>query len=185
MAARRPRPAAATRAHVLDVAHQLFYWHGIRATGVDAIAKAADVAPTTLYRLFESKDDLVGAYVERAAAAYRDWFEDALGPAEDPARVRILRLFDALQEQVQPEHCRGCPFLMALGELPDPDHPGHQHAVELKAWVRKRFRELAGERQLGDQLMLVFEGVYATTQSLTVTGPPRGATQLVAALLPG
>ena len=32
--------------------------------------------------------------------------------------------------------------------------------------------------------MLVFEGVYATAQSLTATGPPRAATDLVADLLP-
>ena len=32
----------------------------------DQVAAAAEVAPTTLYRLFGSKDGLVGAYVERA-----------------------------------------------------------------------------------------------------------------------
>jgi AcrR family transcriptional regulator len=194
MPTRRPKPAAATRTHVLDVAHELFYWQGIRATGVDTIAKAAEVAPTTLYRLFDSKDDLVAAYVERAAADYREWFDDALGPADDPARVRVLRLFRELHRQVQPEQCRGCPFLMALGELPDPDHPGHRHAVELKEWVRTRFAQLARElpgtssaaaaRRLGDQLMLVFEGVYATAQSMTATGPPRAAARMVAELLP-
>jgi AcrR family transcriptional regulator len=190
----RSRTSATTRAHILDVAHELFYWHGIRATGVDAIAKAADVAPTTLYRLFDSKDELVGAYVERAADLYREWFEEALGPVEDPARVRILRLFAALQQQVRPEQCRGCPFLMALSELPDPDHPGHRYAVELKQWVRKRFTRLARElpgtpsasaaRKLGDQLMLVFEGVYASAQALTASGPPRAAVRMVDDLLP-
>lgn len=60
-----PRSAADTREHVLEVARELFYWHGIRATGVDRIATEADVSPTTLYRLFTSKDDLVAAYVER------------------------------------------------------------------------------------------------------------------------
>ena len=55
----RPRRTAAeTREHVLAVAHELFYWHGIRATGVDAIAAEAKVTPATLYRLFASKDDL-------------------------------------------------------------------------------------------------------------------------------
>jgi hypothetical protein len=91
--------------------------------------------------------------------------------------VRIRRLFEALGEQVQPERCRGCPFLMALGELPDPGHPGHRQAVALKDWVRGRFRELAGDR--GDAIMLVFEGVYASRQALTAAGPARAAGRLV------
>jgi hypothetical protein len=95
--------------------------------------------------------------------------------------VRIRRLFDALDDQVQPDRCRGCPFLMALSELPDPDHPGHRHAAALKAWVRERFRELAGAR--GDAVTLVFEGVYASTQALTATGPARAAGRLVDDLL--
>ena len=31
------------------------------------------MAPTTLYRLFASKDDLVAAYVEHADQGYREW----------------------------------------------------------------------------------------------------------------
>jgi AcrR family transcriptional regulator len=61
------RSAAQTREHVLGVAHELFYWHGIRATGVDRVAAEAAVAPTTLYRLFASKDDLIAAYIARAS----------------------------------------------------------------------------------------------------------------------
>src|SRR5690242_11999150 len=72
---RMPRSSAETREHVLGVAHELFYWHGIRATGVDRVAVAAGVAPTTLYRLFASKDDLIGAYIERADGLYREWFD--------------------------------------------------------------------------------------------------------------
>jgi AcrR family transcriptional regulator len=178
---RRPgagrRPSAETREHVLDVAHGLFYWHGIRATGVDAIARAAGVAPTILYRLFGSKDGLIAAYVERAAAGYRQWFDDAAGPDGD-----VLALFDALEIQLQPENCRGCPFLMALAELPDPAHPAHGHAVAVKAWVRGRFRELT-DMETGDRLALVFEGAYASTQALGVTGPAAGARDLAGAIM--
>src|SRR5262249_13187873 len=53
---RRRRSSAEMREHVLDVTHPLFYWEGIRAVGVDRIADEAGIAPTTLYRLFESKD---------------------------------------------------------------------------------------------------------------------------------
>src|SRR3954463_13314738 len=90
-----PRPrrtAAQTREHVLAVAHELFYWHGIRATGVDAIAAAAGVAPTTLYRLFASKDDLIAAYIERADRLYRQWMTEATAAGVGPPRERILAL---------------------------------------------------------------------------------------------
>jgi AcrR family transcriptional regulator len=69
---RTRRTAAQTREHVLAIANELFYWHGIRATGIDAVAAEAGVAPTTLYRLFASKDDLIAAYVERADRLYRE-----------------------------------------------------------------------------------------------------------------
>jgi len=68
------RTAEETRAHVLGVARDLFYRQGIRATGVDEVAAKAGVAPTTLYRVFSSKDDLVGAYVERVDQDFRDLF---------------------------------------------------------------------------------------------------------------
>jgi AcrR family transcriptional regulator len=49
------------RARILAVAGDLFYRHGIRAVGVDAIAEAAGTNKMTLYRHFGSKDDLVAA----------------------------------------------------------------------------------------------------------------------------
>ncbi len=181
------RSAAEAREHVLDVAHELFYWVGIRATGVDRVAADAGVAPTALYRLFPSKDSLVTAYIERAEQRYQQWFDEVTLADGRSAAARILALFDALTEQVRPERCRGCPFLMTLTEFPDPKHPAHQCAVRLKEWVRSRLRRLAKEhgdgRLLGDHLVLLFEGVYATAQSLGADGPAKRARQLVANLL--
>jgi AcrR family transcriptional regulator len=181
------RTAKETREHILAVAHDLFYWHSIKGTGVDTIAAEAGVAPTTLYRLFASKDDLVAAYIERASRHYRQWFSDAT--AEGSPADRIRSLFDALIEQVQPEHCRGCPFLMAIAELPDASARAHTLAIDTKAWVRKQLGELTGElsttdsEALADQIVLVMEGVYASVQALGVDGPARQARQLVEALL--
>jgi AcrR family transcriptional regulator len=189
------RTAEETREHVLDVAHELFYWTGIRATGVDRIAADAGIAPTALYRLFPSKDALVAAYVQRAERRYRAWFEaatraDGRSPAE-----RILALFDALAEQLQPKRCRGCAFMMALTELPDTAAEGHKSAVRLKKWVRARIRRLVDELDsarprkgidaaaLADHLTLLFEGCYATVQALGVEGPARRARELAARLI--
>lgn len=175
------RTAQETREHILTVAHDLFYWHSIKGTGVDTIAAAAGVAPTTLYRLFASKDDLVAAYVERAGGLYQQWFLDAT--AEGSPVDRILSLFDALIEQVQPEYCRGCPFLMAMAELPDASVKAHTLAVETKVWVRERIGELAPSDVLADQIFLVMEGVYASVQSHGADGPARQARGLVESLL--
>jgi AcrR family transcriptional regulator len=189
-----PRAAADTREHVLSVARELFYWHGIRATGVDRIAADAGISPTTLYRLFASKDDLVAAYVEREQRGYEAWFATATHVPSGAPRDRILALFDALDEAIDPRRCRGCPFQMALAETPQADLPTHELAVAAKAWVRDRLRELVDELAahteiedpgaLADQLVLVMEGVYASAQALGPDGPARHAQGLVRSLLP-
>lgn len=191
---KRRRSAAETREHVLDVAHELFYWAGIRATGIDRVAAEAGIAPTALYRLFPSKDALVAAYIERAQQRYQQWFEAATNEDGRTPAERIVALFDALKERTRPEICRGCPFLMALTEFPDTEVEAHQSSVQLKEWVRDRLRRLAKEHAaaqptridaslLADHLSLLFEGVYATVQSLGAGGPAKRARQLAASLV--
>jgi AcrR family transcriptional regulator len=188
-----PRPSAETREHVLEVTRELFYWEGIRATGVDRVAATANVAPTTLYRLFGSKDGLVGAYLERESRGFRDWFDAAVEAGGSDPRERLFAIFDALSEQVRPENCRGCPFLMALAEFPDAEIDAHRHAVNNKAWVRERFGELTRELAradevadadaLADRLALVMEGVYGSVAALGTDGPAREARDMVQFLL--
>src|SRR5712675_2744120 len=55
------------RDRLLAVAADLFYRHGIRAVGVDAIAEAAGTNKMTLYRHFPSKDELVAEYLRQEA----------------------------------------------------------------------------------------------------------------------
>jgi AcrR family transcriptional regulator len=144
-----------------------------------------------LYRLFASKDDLIAAYIDRADRLYREWF-DAAAAGGSGARQQILAVFDALGEQVQPQNCRGCPFLMALAEFPDPQHPAHRAAVTMKTWVRDRLGQLTAQlttrrdtepELLADQLALVMEGVYASAQALSARGPARHARVLAELVL--
>ncbi|ADB35347.1 transcriptional regulator, TetR family [Kribbella flavida DSM 17836] len=187
----RRRSAADTREHVLAVAHDLFYWQGIRAIGVDRIAAEAGIAPTTLYRLFASKDDLIAAYVERAHAAYREWFTGALEAGGNDPKARVLALFDELMVQLEPDRCRGCPFLMVLTEFPDQTLPSHQQAVAMKQWVQDQFLDLASALEPADpatlagHLTLLFEGAYATVQATGIGGPARQTRALAEAILPG
>ena len=189
---RTRRSSAATREHVLAVTTELFYWQGIRATGIDKIAATAGVAPTTLYRLFASKDDLVRAYLETSEVGYLGMVDGAVGSAGG-ARDRVLALFRELVLVTDPAGFRGCPFLMALAEFPEPAHPAHVQALRTKAAVRDRMRRLAGELAaegavadpdgLADQLMLVMEGVYGAVQAHGDLGPARQAPAVAEALL--
>ena len=55
------------RERILAAAAELFYRHGVRAVGVDAIAEAAGTNKMTLYRHFPSKDELVAEYLRQEA----------------------------------------------------------------------------------------------------------------------
>ncbi len=177
------RSAAETREHILAIAAELFYWEGIRATGVDPVAARSEVAPTTLYRLFASKDDLVAACVERCSAAYQERLTAASSPAAGTPRQRILAVFDAFTAEASSESRRGCPFLMVLSEFPDAHHPAHQQAVAHKAWVRELLHGLVAEFAhetprsdaggVAEQLALIADGIYGSVQALGAAGPAR------------
>jgi AcrR family transcriptional regulator len=187
------RTSAQTHDHILRVAGELFYREGIRATGIDRVASQAEVAPTTLYRLFASKDELVAAYVERCSANYRTRLTRVSSPAAGTPRQRILAVFDAFMDEVRSEACRGCPFLMVLAEFPDPQNAAHSNAVAHKSWLRVLIHglvdELALETKISDpaalaeQLALVAEGIYGSVQSLGATGPAKQGRACVEALI--
>jgi AcrR family transcriptional regulator len=174
---------------VLRVAGELFYWKGIRATGVDLVAAEAGVAPTTLYRLFGSKDDLVAAYVEREDQGFRDLFAAAVAAAGPDPREQILAIFDAVLAQVASAKFRGCAMLMTLAEFPDANLPAHRNAVEAKSWLRRSIAELTDRlavddpADVADQLALALEGLQASGQALGPAGPAKQARRLAETIL--
>lgn len=183
------RTAAETREHILGVATRLFYWQGIRATGVDRIAAEAGVSPNALYRVFATKDDLIAAYVARSVTASRERYDAAIEAAGPDPRDQILAMFDALAEDIRPEVFRGCACMMTMAEFPDPALPAHQGAVAAKEWIRGRFGELAERlggtdpKALADQLSIIWEGTNSTAQALGADGPPASTRPLVTAVL--
>src|SRR3954452_7603796 len=121
------------RARILAVASDLFYRHGIKAVGVDAIAEAAATNKMTLYRHFGSKDELVAECLRRLAAETDGaWEENARAYAGDP-RGQLLgwvRGFGAWKLDLAE---RGCAFLNAAAELPDKSHPARRVVEEFKS----------------------------------------------------
>ena len=173
----------APKQQVFQTAGRLFYQNGYRAIGVDTIAAESGIGKMTLYRHFPSKDDLIVAYLRDSDRVFWQNFEEITKETDNP-RGKLLAFFKALQKYVTSPACYGCPFLNVATEYPEPDHPGHQVAMEHKRSVRKRFRQLAkeaGARKpdlLADQLFLLMDGAYMAARMF---GPDNPAAHLASA----
>jgi len=81
------KKSEATRAQILDVALDLFRRHGFESTTMRGIAPEAGVSLGSAYYYFESKEDLVMAFYERAMEAMNPRLEATLAANagfEDP-----------------------------------------------------------------------------------------------------
>lgn len=58
-----------TRDRLLDAAAELFYREGV-GVGVEALCRVAGVSKRSMYQLFDSKDGVLAASLERSAPAY-------------------------------------------------------------------------------------------------------------------
>ncbi|MFF9490718.1 TetR/AcrR family transcriptional regulator [Streptomyces sp. NPDC014676] len=137
------RPSEA-RARLLDTACRLFYAEGIHAVGVDRIATEARVTRATFYRHFPSKEDLVLAYLGEADAAMRRRADEAVA-AGLPAADTIRALSKSIAGSIQTPSYRGCAFLNAVAEFPDPDHPVHVAVLAHRQWFLDKVTELLAD----------------------------------------
>jgi AcrR family transcriptional regulator len=164
------------RARILAAAGDLFYRHGIRAVGVEAIAEAAGTNKMTLYRHFASKDVLVAEYLRQFANASDGcWERFTQRHPGDP----LGQLFAWLEEMAllltRPEE-RGCALANAAIELPEKDHPARRVIEEYKRAQRMRLVRLCEQaglsdpEMLADELHLLLEGARVTAQSVGTDG---------------
>jgi AcrR family transcriptional regulator len=164
------------RERLLAVAADLFYRHGIRAVGVEAIAEAAGTNKMTLYRHFTSKDELVAEYL-RQTAKLADACWDRLEQAHPgDARAQLRAWLAEMADHLANTDERGCALANAAVELPEKDHPARRVIEEFKIAQRTRLIRLcraAGLSEpdmLADELHLLLEGARVTSQSVGADG---------------
>ncbi|WP_433064092.1 TetR/AcrR family transcriptional regulator [Dactylosporangium sp. CS-033363] len=121
------------RERLLGTASRIFYAEGIHAVGIDRIVAEAQVTRATLYRHFPGKDDLILAYLRQADQDIRAQMGGALA-AGMPADDAIRAIANAIAEGIRSRGFRGCAFLNAVAEYPDPAHPVHQAVLEHRQW---------------------------------------------------
>jgi len=137
----RRRTQSPARRRILDTASALFYGEGIHAVGVDRVIASAGVAKATFYHHFPSKDELVRAYVQEQS----DLVRAATVPRGDTPQDRILSVFDDLNRYTCGPGFRGCAFVNAAVEYPDPAHPVRQVVAAHRAWFHGLLCDLLTE----------------------------------------
>jgi AcrR family transcriptional regulator len=156
------------RDRIFETACELFYRHGIRAVGVDAIAAEAGTNKMSFYRSFASKDELVAEYLRERRREFWSWWNDTIAPYAGDPRRQIEALFESHLATVEENNCRGCALGNAAVEMSDEDDAlsimVRDHKMEVRDALRKLARA-AGARDpesLGDTLMLLMDGSYFT-----------------------
>jgi AcrR family transcriptional regulator len=126
---------SSVRERLLAAADELFYAEGITAVGVEKIRAKADVAKSSLYGHFASKDQLVAAYLRRRSLGWRAQLEHALTVAGPDADSRLATIFAELGRWFAAPGFRGCPFINAAAELTAAGHPWSAVATDHRQWV--------------------------------------------------
>src|SRR5215217_4910451 len=138
-------PTKKPRDRILDVADELFYTRGLHAVGVDEIVARSGTAKTTLYAHFPSKDDLIAAYLRRRSESWRQHVDKELARRGGSPAEKIDAVFAVLADGCASPGFRGCPFINAAAEYPDPTHPGRVVSDAHRQWVREVLRDLTAE----------------------------------------
>lgn len=147
-----------TQTKLISAAERLFDRHGFTATGMDRLTKAAGMSSRTLYKHAGSKTALMTAVLtERDRRFLQRMQVDS-----------VDALFNALEEWVRVEGCRGCLFLRAHGETggDTPEITGTVLAHKAKLYEKIQsivFIETSGKGnpELTEQVLILFEGATA------------------------
>ena len=186
-------PARRSRAErqeiVLDTAERLFATRSSRSVGMDELVRETGLGKMTVYRLFKSKDDLVGAYLARKAATVLGFIDADLHRLQGDPRAALLSVVDAVEKDVTRTGFRGCPFTNVSSEYDDPQHPARSADADYKYELHMRLLTLAGQlvpghgEDLAAQIHLIIDGMYLSGGLLGPDGPAAHGRQLAEKLI--
>ena len=129
---------------ILNVASELFYTQGYRATGINEVIQKSGVAKATFYSHFPSKEDLALAYLQLRKAHELIYIDNAIAQAKGP-RDRFFAVMHSLGPWLKETDFRGCVFLNIASEVPDHTSALRKEGGKLYTTIRSRVEALSRE----------------------------------------
>lgn len=159
-----------TRAKIVQAASKLFYGEGIGRVSMDAVAEKAGVTKRTLYYHFDSKDDLVAAYLDARDQPNLTQMAAWFAAAEGGADAKVAAIFTALAKSARHPKWKGCGFLRTTAELAAlPGHPavkiGARHKAAFATWLAGELEGagFATPAALARQILLLLDGAFSAS----------------------
>ena len=162
--------AVSPKQRLLRIADELFYARGLHAVGIDEIIEKSGAAKATLYAHFPTKADLIASYLRQRSLRWREHMTARLAEAPISSIERIDAVFAILADGCRTPGFRGCPFINATVEYPDPRHPANLAGSEHPQWILALFRRLAVDAKVrrpdrvAVQLALLYDSAMVGTQ---------------------
>lgn len=151
---------------ILDTAARLFYSQGYANTGINQVIEEADIAKASLYKHFESKTDIMVAYVERLHKHWYERLEAHISKVTDP-KQKLLAIFDHYLERQRFREFGGCPFVKANDDAGMSD-PRILAEIQLVKERSKKFiaklvsqsghKQILTDKELTETIFLLVEG---------------------------
>lgn len=143
------------RDKVLDIAESLLLGAGTGALTIDAVAKAAGISKGGVQSCFGSKDDLIGALIERWGREY-DAKVARVSGSEPTALEAIRGHVEVTMDLDNESYARAAGMMAALIEA-------KAHIAEARAWYEERLGRLDHGTDAGRRARIAFlatEGAF-------------------------
>lgn len=140
---------SSARERLLATASDIFYREGIHGIGVDRVLDEAGVTRATMYRHFAGKEALVVAYLDSEDATIREYFAAAGRQGFVPEEM-LGAVVEGIAEDIERRHTRGCPFINAAAEYPDPKSAVRDVVARHRTWFRDTLRDVATAANVAD-----------------------------------
>lgn len=156
----RRRPG---RERLTATADRLFYEKGIEATSVERIIETAGVARGTFYGNFLTREHLVDAYLQQRHERTISELSLIEMANHSPSDL-VEAIFEHLAGLRKEDSFRGCAFVMAAAEIPDPNRPPmkwltkHKRAVLHSLGRMFERASIRDSEQFAQQVAILYDG---------------------------
>jgi len=188
--------AESARDRIVNVAMDLFYQQGFRATGINEVIEKSGVAKATFYHHFPTKEALCQVYLEQLRHKEISHLDKHIYAAKD-ALTRFLAPIRSVEPWLKETNFRGCPFVNIASEVPDFKHPLRKEGLKVYDDAQNKMQQVSQElvdsnpkryghldvEQLTNDYLLIFAGAISLAEIYHDVWPVRHAEQTLLRLI--